>query len=526
MALTADLDNNQTAQLRLLELEQVSSPPVNGGAAFNDPAFVGNKTLPIHRWVPWIAGFSSSFVQDALNKYLHRKGAVLDPFAGVGTTLVEAILLGHNVIGFEINPYAALACRTKLNAYRITLEELRDEISRFKSFYNETLSSDYVPKSMPPKGFKTRAEFYSPRVLRKVLIFQDFIHSIEDSSLRELFRLAFASTMVRYSNYSYEPSLGRRVSAGKEEIQDFPVAQTLLSKLAEMAEDIAWFQAHLPNSQANGQVINESFFQYQTHLARESIDLVITSPPYLNNYHYNRNTRPQLYWLGYAKSPKDLKHLENFNFGKFWQTVREQEYLDLDFSLPNTDLAERLETLRKLNPERGIYGGNGWANYAAAYFNDCCKFAAGIDYALKPGGTALVVIGNSILQGVLIPTDQYLGKIAESVGLELVRIDIPRATRVGNSIIQSDVRVAKAQDSHQLYEAVVELRKKTVIVPETAGLSRQHPPQAAILRSVVPPKGDRDAGHPIPNVPDHTDLYRDRDYRSLLRAYSTAVYIF
>ncbi len=72
----------------------------------------------------------------------------------------------------------------------------------------------------------------------------------------------------------------------------------------------------------------------------------------------------------------------------------------------------------------------------------------------------MVVIGNSILQGLLMPTDQYFGKIAESVGLELVRIDIPRATRVGNSIIQSDVRVGKAKDSHNLYEAVVELRKR------------------------------------------------------------------
>jgi hypothetical protein len=60
----------------------------------------------------------------------------------------------------------------------------------------------------------------------------------------------------------------------------------------------------------------------------------------------------------------------------------------------------------------------------------------------------------------MIPTDQYLGKIAESVGLELVDIHIPRATRVGNSIIQSEVRVAKAKASHQLYEAVVELRKR------------------------------------------------------------------
>ncbi len=115
--------------------------------------------------------------------------------------------------------------------------------------------------------------------------------------------------------------------------------------------------------------------------------------------------------------------------------------------------------LRKLNREKGHYGGNGWANYAAAYFNDCRKFAEGINYVLKRQGAALVVIGNSILQGVMVPTDEYFGKIAESVGLELLKIDIPRATRVGNSIIQSDVRVGKAKASHQLYEAVVVLRK-------------------------------------------------------------------
>ena len=71
----------------------------------------------------------------------------------------------------------------------------------------------------------------------------------------------------------------------------------------------------------------------------------------------------------------------------------------------------------------------------------------------------MVVIGNSILQGMMIPTDEYFAKIAESTGLELVNIDIPRATRVGNSIIQSGVRVGKTKSSSQLYEAVVVLRK-------------------------------------------------------------------
>jgi DNA modification methylase len=452
----------QARQLRLFEIDvgQPVSTPDNGSSYFSDPSFASNKTRPVHRWVPWIAGFSSDFVRDVLDRYLQGKGTVLDPFAGVGTTLVEAVLLGHNAIGFEINPYATQACRTKVSAHRVDSDRLYEEISRFQMFYSDQTSNSYIPKSAPPKGFRTRSEFYSPKVLRKVLILQDFIATIDNSDVQDLFKLAFASTMVRYSNYSYEPSLGRRVSAGKPEVHDFPVGRTILNKLWEMAEDICWFKQNLPEESASTQVINDSFFNYQRYLSAESIDLIVTSPPYLNNYHYNRNTRPQLYWLGYAKRPEDLKPLERSNFGKYWQTVRDQEMLDLEFSLPDTDLEERLDALRKLKPERGVYGGNGWANYAASYFNDCRALAKAMNHVMKPNATALVVIGNSILQGIMMPTDQYFGKIAESIGLELVRIDIPRATRVGNSIIQSDVRVVKAKTCHQLYEAIVEVRKQ------------------------------------------------------------------
>jgi DNA modification methylase len=455
------MQNQQVKQLRLFEIDEEQSPSAseNGSSHFNDPSFVGNKTQPVHRWVPWIAGFSSDFVGDVLDRYLSGNGTVLDPFAGVGTTLVEAVLRGHHAVGFEINPYAALACRAKINTHRIDSKCLYDEMLRFQTFYSEKTHANDVPKSSPPKGFKTRSAFYSPKVLRKVLILQDFVDTIEDPDLQDLFKLAFASTMVRYSNYSYEPSLGRRASAGKPDIEDFPVGQTILDKLLEMAQDIAWLQQSLTDQHPNVQIINDSFFEYESYLSPESIDLIITSPPYLNNYHYNRNTRPHLYWLGYAKGPRDLEPLELSNFGKYWQTVREQDTVALEFSLPDTDLAERLQTLSKVKPEKGIYGGKGWANYAASYFNDCYRFAKGIKYTLKPGGTALVVIGNSILQGILVPTDVYFGKIAESIGLELVRIDVPRTTRVGNSIIQSDVRVVKAKNSDQLYEAIVELRK-------------------------------------------------------------------
>jgi DNA modification methylase len=227
-----------------------------------------------------------------------------------------------------------------------------------------------------------------------------------------------------------------------------------------MAYDTDRMQKQINGRKISAQVFHESFFLSWEKLPADSIDLIITSPPYLNNYHYNRNTRPHLYWLGYAHEPKDFKLLEEQNFGTYWQTVRERACIDLAFHLDDGEIRECVQELRAKTPEKGIYGGNGWANYAAAYFNDCYRFSKAAQHILKRRGTALVVIGNSILQGVMIPTDRYLGKIAASVGLELVDIHIPRATRVGNSIIQSEVRVVKAQASHQLYEAVVELRKR------------------------------------------------------------------
>lgn len=446
-----------TEQLSLPEIKNLKMP-ANGASYFNDPAFANNKLLPIHRWVPWIAGYSSDFVKDVLARYANGNATVLDPFTGVGTTLVEATLFGYNTYGFEINPYAALASQVKINSHKIDTETLKQHIARFKDFYKEKINSDYSPISHPPEGFKTRSPFYSPKVLNKVLILHDFINTIDEGYIENLFRIAFTSTMVSYSNYSYEPSLGRRVSAGKSEILDYPVGEAILNKLIEFFEDIKWFQKHKPKKETFAKIIEASFFEYKNFLDPNLVDLIITSPPYLNNYHYNRNTRPHLYWLGFAERPSDFKNLEQANFGKYWQTVREQDTIDLVFQLPNSDLIQKLEMLREHKPERGIYGGNGWANYAASYFNDCYRFVLGINYVLKSGGTALVVIGNSILQGISIPTDKYFSEIAQYVGLELVRIDIPRATRVGNSIIQSDVRT-KAKKSHQLYEAIVELRK-------------------------------------------------------------------
>ena len=188
------------------------------------------------------------------------------------------------------------------------------------------------------------------------------------------------------------------------------------------------------------------------------MELLITSPPYLNNYHYNRNTRPHLYWLGFCGSPSDMKCLEGLNFGTYWQNARDQERINLNPVIKDRTIHRTLAELRRKNPEKGVYGGHGWANYAAQYFNDCVRFVEGARWCLRPGAAALVVIGNSILQGVPIPTDRFFAKIAKANGFHVAGIHVPRNARIGNSIINSSVRAGKAKKA-ALYESIVELRR-------------------------------------------------------------------
>jgi DNA modification methylase len=429
---------------------------------FLDPAFALNRDVPVHRWVPWVAGYSQVFAADAIKKYTDDPGCtVLDPFAGVGTTLVEAYRLGHRAIGFEINPYACFAASVKVRADRINPQSMRNTARAMSEFALGAAAYDRQPTARPPRGFKTRSPFYSPNVMNKVLTVMDFIQEQQtrDQPSADLIRLAFAATMVDYSNYSYEPSLGRKSTVGRPEINDFPVTEVLADKINQMADDADWYnRTRIVHKRARTEIHQRSFLDQYHQVRRNSVDLIVTSPPYMNNYHYNRNTRPQMYWLGFCHNPSDLKSLETLNFGTYWQNARYKDEVALNPSITDPGILETLEAIRLQNADRGVYGGAGWANYATTYLNDCVRFILGARWALRPGGTAVVVIGNSIVQGIQVPTDIFLGRIAELCGLEVIAIQTPRQARVGNSIVNSDIRT-RSQKRHQLYESVVEIRQ-------------------------------------------------------------------
>jgi len=430
-------------------------------SGFGDTAFTRNREEPLHRWVPWIAGFSAAFVQEVLDATVSGDPAdvtVLDPFAGVGTTLIEGLKRGCNVIGFEINPYAALACEVKISCARQRLKPLGEALSKLEDLSRRLTDENVEPKSHPPKTFKSRIPFFSPAVERNVLLLQDFIAEQKDPFVRKALKLTLGTVMVTFSNYSYEPSLSTRSAAGKPLIDHADVFRIFRDKFCEIEADTGLFQQQLRRfkRRPKAKVYQRSYLQSRDVLESGTVDVLVTSPPYLNNYHYVRNTRPQLYWLGLTDGNGGLKKLEEDNFGRFWQTVRGGPPVALSFGLP--ELEELLQTIRQRNPDRGVYGGSGWANYATTYFNDCARFFEVTRRAMKPGGLAVVVIGNNIVQGVHIETDRFLAEIAGLYGFQLQKMHRVRSKRTGSSIVNSSVRVDVTEVPTHLYETAVELR--------------------------------------------------------------------
>ena len=82
---------------------------------------------------------------------------------------------------------------------------------------------------------------------------------------------------------------------------------------------------------------------------------------------------------------------------------------------------------------------------------------------MKPGGIAVVVIGNNILQGIEFPTDRFFSQIAEEAGFDIVELHEVRSKRTGNSILNSSVRSGTVRQRTKLYETAVELRAPAII---------------------------------------------------------------
>ncbi len=402
--------------------------------------FTLNINEHIHRWAPYVQGFSASFVQSILDRYKkeYNNPVVLDPFAGCGTVLVQAKLNGYRSFGTELNPFLQFIADSKLNCWDISPNYLL-------KIYNDLPRDN---RSSAPSFLKSSSHF-NKGVLRNLEILKGGIESIEAKNekqrkVKDLLKLAFSSILIDCSNMKRTPCLGYYKN---KKVYDTAPYVLLDKKIRDIANDLRLIQSQYKdfiNTESKVIVANAMDFK---HINK--FDLIITSPPYMNGLDYVINYKIEMGWLGFVENHKELKRIkdemvvcDNVSKGLIKEFCKSG-------STYSNDWIEKIKAAIEKNIEkRGHYRRTDMPYIVHKYFDDLYKVMKNVIPSLNSGGRFILVVGDSLIADVYIPTDLLIAKIGSDLGLDIERIEKARERRSGQ------IR------SYKLRESIITLLKR------------------------------------------------------------------
>jgi DNA modification methylase len=346
-------------------------------------------THGLHRYS---AKFIPQIPRWAIREFSSLGDVVLDPFVGSGTTLVEAVVKGRASIGVDIDPLACLISRAKTS--RVTASRLRRLGQQL-----ERIDVRRPTLVVPMKGVKNFEHWFSEESWAELQTIRSEISRLKASQEeRELLLCIFSSILRVVSNADDQTQ--KTYVSGTLKKNPPPARSTFFRYLERAAGDIESFS--LARSPAEVSVIKGSATKLP--LPASSVDLIVTSPPYLDSVDYMYNLMVEYFWLGDRfgiDTRKIFNDARRQPIGtKFPEEKLLPEALSSQIDVPN------LPNYRKSS--------------IVSYFAQMQEHFAEASRVLKAGKKYVLVVGNSSTQTGQLPVHDALVRLAAKEGLQLV----------------------------------------------------------------------------------------------------------
>jgi len=379
--------------------------------------FSENVSLPIHRWFRYSAGFSALWVRNLISKErANGRYTVIDPFAGSGTVLLEAERCGMLSIGLEAHPFVARIANVKLF--------WREDGSMFREYALSILEEARRIRG-EDNGYPQLIKrcFPSDTLCRLDSLRRAWEEVANESPLSELSWLALTSILRECSPVG--TAQWQYVLPKKRKAKSVDPFRAFTEKIYLMTDDMFTRQHEEHGPKA---VLSREDARTCDSVPDDWADLLITSPPYANNYDYADATRLEMSFWGDVQRWGDLQD----KVRKYLVRSCTQHVASMNRDTYNFIQHENLERIRheitevcrELEQEREKHGGKKpYHTMIAAYFLDMAKVWTALRRVVKDGGFVCFVVGDSAPYGIYVPVDRWLGELALSAGFKSFRFE-------------------------------------------------------------------------------------------------------
>lgn len=370
--------------------------------------FADNMSLPIHRWFRYTAGFSASWVKSLIESENGRN--VLDPFCGSGTVMIESEFAGINAIGIEAHPYVYRIANAKL-MWQIDYKKFRTSAKR--------LLEQAKKKKIGKKDFpKLIEKCYPLDTIQKLeALKQAWYESNDSQDLKELHW--FVITSILRMSSPVGTAQWQYILPSKTKGKVTGPFYAFEAKVFEMAKDMANMQRKHPEA-SRAKVFLEDARKMDS-VPDNWANLVITSPPYANNYDYADATRLEMTFWGEIDGWGDLQEkVRQYLITACTQHVtrlkdQADQILGSELLAPiQPEIRKVFEDLSEIRLTKG--GKKNYHLMIVAYFHDLAKVFHELRRTTTPDGKVCFVVGDSAPYGVYVPVDKWLGELALAAG--------------------------------------------------------------------------------------------------------------